>query len=362
MMLVLPSSAAPPLYKVAGAPIDERVADLVARMTLEEKVNQLALPFGAHYPEDYVKYNGTGLGATYPLAAQPNESSIQTRNDWQRWQLNNSRLGIPTSFIGETLHSGAGHGTVYPMPCLQGATWDTELVGEVAAAIASEASATGVDRGFSPVLHFCTDPRFGRCEEAFSEDPMLVSKLGAAAVTGLSGPGAAGAANTYLAAGKIATEAKHFAAYGHGGRDGSMPAELSEATLFDVYLKPWYHYAQSGGRAIMAAHNEATSQPGPGPGPGAAAAAAAAAAWERLPAARRWAACRATPTRGWSARCARPSVSAAASARLTRETSTLSSTSASRRTRRTRARWRCGRGWTRSRPADSLPMVGMASS
>ena len=202
------STASTPLYKVAGAPIDERVNDLVARMTLEEKINQLALPFGAKYPADYVQYNRTGLGATYSLAALPNESWIQTRNDWQRWQVNNSRLGIPTSFIQETLHSGAGKGTVYPMPCLQGGTWDAELVGEVAAAIAEEASATGIDRGFSPVLHFCTDPRFGRCEEAFSEDPMLVSKMGVAAVTGLSGKGSAGAASTYLPKGKIATEVR----------------------------------------------------------------------------------------------------------------------------------------------------------
>eukprot|EP00041_Stephanoeca_diplocostata_P013637 m.240352 g.240352 ORF g.240352 m.240352 type:complete len:814 (+) comp19412_c0_seq2:86-2527(+) len=252
-----------PLYKQVGAPIPDRVADLVQRMTLDEKINQLVLPFGAKYPEDYVKYNKTGLGATYPLASVDGQEWWQTRNDWQRWAVNSTRLGIPTSFISETLHSGYSKGTIFPMPCLQGSSWNTELVGQAASIIALEASASGVDRGFSPVLHFCTDPRFGRCEEAFGEDPALLSTMGVAAVTGLSGPGAAGSADQYIAdpTSKIATEAKHYAAYGFGGRDGSMPAEISDNTLFDVYLKPWRAYAQAGGRAIMAAHNEVSGMP-----------------------------------------------------------------------------------------------------
>lgn len=77
------------------------------------------------------------------------------------------------------------------------------------------------------------------------------------------GPGTANGADTYIAdpTSKIATEAKHYAAYGFGGRDGSMPAEISDNTLFDVYLKPWRAYAQAGGRGIMAAHNEVSGMP-----------------------------------------------------------------------------------------------------
>ena len=166
-------------------------------------------------------------------------------------------------FIAETLHSGYSEGTNFPMPCLQGSTWNAALVQEAAAVIALEASVSGIDRGFSPVLHACTDPRFGRCEEAYSEDPTLISIMGAAAVTGLSGPGKAGAASTYIAKPEvhIATEAKHYAAYGYCGRDGGCPAEISPNTLYDVYLKPWYKYAQAGGRAIMAAHNEVNGMP-----------------------------------------------------------------------------------------------------
>merc|ERR1719174_918898 len=92
---------------------------------------------------------------------------------------------------------------------------------------------------------------------------MLIAIMGAAAVTGLSGPGKAGAASTYIARPDlhIATEAKHYAAYGYCGRDGGCPAEISTNTLFDVYLKPWYYYAQAGGRAVMAAHNEVNGMP-----------------------------------------------------------------------------------------------------
>jgi beta-glucosidase len=95
------------------------------------------------------------------------------------------------------------------------------------------------------------------------QDPMLIARMGEAAVAGLAGPGGPGAASTYLPEPDvhIATEAKHYAAYGYGGRDGGMPAEISENTLYDVYLKPWYKYAQAGGRAIMASHNEVNGMP-----------------------------------------------------------------------------------------------------
>ena len=98
----------------------------------------------------------------------------------------------------------------------------------------------------------------------FSEqDPVLISRMGEAAVTGLAGKGGPNGASTYLPDPTIhiATEAKHYAAYGFGGRDGGMPAEISDNTLYDVYLKPWYKYAQAGGRAIMASHNEVNGMP-----------------------------------------------------------------------------------------------------
>ena len=256
------AATAAPLYRDANASVDARVVDLLSRMTPEEKMAQIVLPFGAKFPQDYVKYNKTGLGATYPLPSLPGMSHVATRNLWQRWQVEGTRLGIPTSFIAETLHSGYSGGTVFPMPSLQGCTWNAPLVSNVAAVIAKEARANGVDRGFSPVLHMCTDPRFGRCEESFGEDPALVANLGVAAVTGLQGPGAAGAASTYLEdpTVHISTEAKHFAAYGFGGRDEAY-ADMSENTLYDVYLRPWRDFAQAGGRGVMGAHESVNGMP-----------------------------------------------------------------------------------------------------
>ena len=105
------ASAQLPLYKTPGANVNDRVDDLVKRMNIEEKVNQLVLPFGAKFPADYASYNTSGLGGTYPLTAQPGETAIETRNKWQRNAVENSRLGIPTSFIAETLHSSYSEGT-----------------------------------------------------------------------------------------------------------------------------------------------------------------------------------------------------------------------------------------------------------
>ena len=131
--MTIAGATAIPLYQTVGAPIDDRVNDLVSRMNLDEKVNQLVLPFGAKFPADYVKagYNTSGLGATYPLSSLPGEQWYETRNNWQRNQVENTRLGIPTSFIYETLHSGYPGGTNFPMPCLQASTWNRDLVQQV---------------------------------------------------------------------------------------------------------------------------------------------------------------------------------------------------------------------------------------
>ena len=94
-------------------------SDLVKRMNMDEKLNQLVLPFGAKFPADYQSFNKSGLGGTYPLSPLPGQTWIETRNAWQRNAVENTRLGIPTSFIAETLHSGYAGGTNFPMPCLQ---------------------------------------------------------------------------------------------------------------------------------------------------------------------------------------------------------------------------------------------------
>jgi beta-glucosidase len=180
------------------------------------------------------------------------------------------------------------------MPCLQGATWNLSLVEEIGRINALQLRAAGGDQALSPILQVCTDPRFGRMEENYGEDPTLVAKCGVAAVTGLQGKDGLGGASEYLGSPgtRVASQAKHFAMYGAGPKDGCECAQPSTdlsllplrpsaseqicascvcacvltsdtpfgggpnaRTVFEVYLKPWRDYAKVGGRGVMASHN-----------------------------------------------------------------------------------------------------------
>jgi beta-glucosidase len=249
-----------PLYKVAGAPIPARVADLLSRMTLLEKINQLVqlwdAPDHRNYDDIISTYGNTSLGAVYGfwiLNEGDNRTRYQAQNDLQRYLTTKSRLGIPVSVVEETLHSGMDKGTVFPMPALLGATWDVDLLKSIGAVIALESRAGGSDRGFSPELQVDTDPRFGRTEEAFGEDPKLVAALGVAMSTGMMG--STDGPNSYIGVNSVVCEAKHAVAYGQSGKD-AYRTDISDRTIFDIYLKPWRAYAMAGGRGIMVSHQE----------------------------------------------------------------------------------------------------------
>jgi beta-glucosidase len=249
------------VYMDPSKSVDERTAALLAQMTNEEKQAQTIHLTGYNRSDNAAElkkdFGATGIGALPGGYSSPSE--MITHNELQMWFVNHSRLHIPITFHAETLHSAIGMGTIFPMPCLQGATWNQPLVHDIARAIASEASSAGLDRGFSPELNVCTDPRFGRTEENFGEDPNLVAAMGEAAVKGLHN-GEVGGPSQYLPRGAIVSEAKHAAAYGFGGKDG-MAADMSERTLHDVYLKPWKRYAEAGGRGAMLAHNSINDEP-----------------------------------------------------------------------------------------------------
>ena len=231
------------VYMDPAQPIEARVAALLAQMTTLEKQAQtvhLTGHLNGSAAATLRVYGATGLGALPGGFSTPEAQAAQ--NAFQRDMLNASRLGIPVTFHVESLHSGVSGGTVFPMPCAQGASWNAPLVRGIARAIAAEAAAGGIDRGFSPELNVVTDPRFGRLEENFGEDPNLVAAMGDAAVVGLHG-GECGGPSTYLprgggvgvanwSAGAIVSEAKHAAAYGFGGKDGA-PADLSPRALHD---------------------------------------------------------------------------------------------------------------------------------
>jgi len=239
----------------ASKTVPERVALLLPQLNIEEKI---AMTFATHTKSSVVmQFNKTGVGAAkFGSAFSCNDnitSCVEQRNKLQEFFLKNSRRGIPISFINEGLHGGAPGGTIFPEPIGQAMSWNVTLVGKIAQVIAAEASAIGVDTVFAPVVNMMTDPRFGRLQEGFGENPIIVSHMARASVIALQG--GVGGADQYLPNGSVVSLAKHYAAYGAalGGLNGG-PADVSNRTLHEVYLRPWLALGQAGVRAVMPSH------------------------------------------------------------------------------------------------------------
>lgn len=261
----------PPTYRNPGMPTDSRIADLLQRMTIEEKVAQLegasSLPSfvpvpgifdGAQINSTIAKSTlGNGIG-TYAFvgdfageAGTPQEGA-RKRNLLQKWVLENTRLGIPVLFHGEALHGGVFRGaTTFPEVVGLGSTWDPPLIHEMFGVVAQESRAIGNAMVLAPVLDLSRDPRYGRDEEMYSEDPYLVGTMGVAAITGLQGSGAHPDAEHVIAT------AKHFV---HGQPENGTnvgPSDYSERTLREVFLYPFEQavkVAHVG--AVLASYNE----------------------------------------------------------------------------------------------------------
>jgi beta-xylosidase len=249
-----------------GQPIAARVAALLAAMTLEEKAAQLAADCSSSLNYTAEPFAATGFGiigiecSSFANASTTDVAGrIALARAYQLDALRVSRLGIPVTFHIETSHCGAAGGTIFPMGITQGASWDVDLVGEVAAVIGLEARAWGGTRGLSPEINVVTDPRFGRSEENFGSDPLLVTKMAERATVALQGGDGAGP-DEYLAPAGVAAEAKHCCAYGVSGLDGGS-ADVDDKTLHDVYWKPWRAFIRAGGRGMMMAHNNLNSVP-----------------------------------------------------------------------------------------------------
>ena len=270
-----------PLYKNPAVPIPTRVADLISRMTPKELADQLINKNEGGWinlPNISLMYGPTGIGSLF-IDEVMNKSSwghanlsqwstplqaLRSRNTLQASFLASTRLQIPISFCMEGLHSGGWGGTSFPGPPTLATTWNASLVELIGNVIAQEARATGVDTALSPVVNMFTDPRFGRYSEGFSPDPQISATLGAAMVRGLQGGDTGGGAASYLPNfnTSVVSQAKHFAAYGHaqGGLDGGV-AELTNRSLFEIYLKPWRAMAAVGLRSLMVAHQTVNDIP-----------------------------------------------------------------------------------------------------
>lgn len=254
----------PVLYRQANAPIEQRVDDLLRRMTLEEKVRQLDMYAGAkdivskhtddtHAATDAVflpekaqaLWGNLGVGSIHDLYPTPEQS-----NAIQKWVIEHNRLGIPAIFIEEGLH-GFNTGTVFPTPLNLAATWNPAIAQQTGAAIAAEARATGVDMILGPVLDLAREPRWGRIEEDMGEDPYLTGQMGLAYVRGAQGE----SLNTDHT---VIAEPKHFA--GHGSPEGgtnTSPVHIGERELRTVMLKSFEPAFREGhAMSTMAAYHE----------------------------------------------------------------------------------------------------------
>ncbi len=183
-------------YQSPAVPIEERITDLLKRMTLEEKVAQLhEQPKQFEIQDSKVtaeSLQNTFKGMSYgcisgPFGDHARNIAIHNR-DAQEYALTRTRLGIPFLTVIETLHGGLSLGTtIYPQTIAQGSTWNPALIREMASTIASEIRACGVVQSLSPMATLARDPRWGRVEECFGECPYLVSRFVVAYIEGMQG-------------------------------------------------------------------------------------------------------------------------------------------------------------------------------
>ncbi|MDL4817031.1 glycoside hydrolase family 3 N-terminal domain-containing protein [Actinomadura opuntiae] len=257
-------------WRDRGLPAAARVADLLARMTPEEKAGQLAgfwaMPAEPGDPvapmeddsqetaPDLDEVLGRGLGqltrvfGTTPVPAAEGAARLA---ELQRRLAAGNRFGLPAIAHEECLNGFMTWGaTVFPSPPAWGATFDPALVGEMASAIGSAMRAAGVHQGLAPVLDVVRDPRWGRTEECIGEDPYLVGVLGTAYVRALERSG-------------LVATLKHFAGYSASRAGRNMaPAPIGPRELADVVVEPFVMALRDGGaRSVMHSYTDVDGMP-----------------------------------------------------------------------------------------------------
>lgn len=279
-----------PAYRDARRLVDTRVEDLLARMTLEEKVAQLqglwlkkylvqdptgefdAANAAKHFPHGLGQLSRPGdrvgkLGPDAPpqaagaVARAVNRNATEAAryaNAAQRWAVEETRLGIPLLFHEEALHGFVGRdATSFPQAIALASTWDPALVERVYAVAAREMRARGPQLALAPVMDIARDPRWGRTEETYGEDPHLAAEIGLAAIRGLQGE------TLPLGRDKVFVTLKHLA--GHGQPESGMnvgPAHIGERTLRETVLRPFERAVRTLPiRSVMASYNEIDGVP-----------------------------------------------------------------------------------------------------
>ncbi len=268
-------NASPLAYRNPKLPTEKRVRDLLSRMTVEEKAAQMVCLWRER-PKSLLNKDGDfdlakataelkqghGLGQVgRPSDAGKGKNARQMAeltNSIQKYFLENSRLGIPVMFHEECLH---GHwaidGTSFPQPIALAGTFNPALVERLFAMTAEEVRVRGAHHVLTPVVDVVRDPRWGRCEETYGEDPYLVSRMGIAAVRGFQGDA------TFHDRKHVIATLKHFT--GHGQPESGMncgPANVSERVLREVFFYPFKEVLKKAGAiTVMASYNEVDGIP-----------------------------------------------------------------------------------------------------
>jgi beta-glucosidase len=281
------------LYRNADAPVAERVRDLLTRMTRDEKAAQMVgvwqtkaetlvdeqgrfdaakarAAFGHGHglgqvgrPSD-AGGSGVAGGGHEPTKGRNARQQAELTNEIQRFFLEESRLGIPVIFHEEALHGQAAiDGTSFPQPIGLGATFDPELVEALYAMAAEELRVRGAHQALTPVVDVARDPRWGRVEETFGEDPYVVSRMGVAAVRGFQGDPSLRSGQAFRDRKHVLATLKHFVAHGQPeSGQNCAPVNVSMRELREVFLPPFEAAIREGGaRSVMAAYNEVDGVP-----------------------------------------------------------------------------------------------------
>jgi len=255
------------IYEDRRQAVERRVENLLRQMTLDEKTAQMAtlygsgrvlkdaLPTPAWHNEVWkdgignIDEQHNGLGKFRSTYSYPYARSVEARHAVQRWFVEQTRLGIPVDFTNEGIR-GLCHdrATSFPAQCGQGASWNRQLIAQIAAVEAAEARALGYTNIYSPILDLAQDPRWGRVVECYGEDPYLVSELGREMVLGLQRGG-------------VVSTPKHFGVYSIpvGGRDGDTRTDpkVAPREMHTLYLEPFrVAFEEAGAKGVMSSYND----------------------------------------------------------------------------------------------------------
>lgn len=235
-------------YKDSRLPVEERVQDLLSRMTMEEKIGQLSMKSLKALELDNNNrvtdsslvnlFAGESIGCLESPFVEHDKVAIYSEAADYYFRTK-TRLGIPAIQIAECLHGQMALGTtIFPQAIGLGCTWNPALIKQMASVIAEEASLSGVDQALSPLFDLARDPRYGRVEECYGEDPYLVKEMGVAYVTGMQGEPEV--TRSHIPAGKLACTAKHFVAYSVPEAGINLaPSLVGERTLRELHFYPF---------------------------------------------------------------------------------------------------------------------------